>query len=516
MSFDQPRQEPLHVLVTGATGFIGSSLVLALRRRGHRVTAFVRDEKGARDKLGAEVSFLPTSVDHPELARRMADFDAVINLAGSPVAQRWTEARKQAMVDSRVGLTERLVAAMGAAAKAPKTLVSASAVGVYGDRGDEELDHASTPGTGFLAQLSLDWEAAAQAATDLGTRVAIVRIGLVLGREGGMLEKTLPAFRAGVGGRLGSGKQWMPWIHLDDIVGIFVRALEDESWRGAYEGSAPNPVRNIDFTRTLGAKLGRPTIFPVPTLALKALFGGAGKVIVASQRMCPVRTRSAGYRFDFEQLDAALDDIVAAHGVSIDAAGNLPSHPYLDERGATHKLEQHTLIDAPLDEVFPFFERAENLGPLTPPSLAFDTQTPGPLKTQAGAEIEHKIKLGPVPMTWLTKILSYEQDRGFVDAQLKGPYSTWYHEHWFEADGEQTRMVDRVHYKVPFGPIGRVANWLFVAPQLRRIFAFRAGAIRLRFGLGGASSTPGSKRGDTWAENVPPSGASDDAASAAE
>jgi NAD dependent epimerase/dehydratase family enzyme len=160
MSNDHQNPQPQHVLVTGATGFIGSSLVLALRRRGHRVTALVRDEKRARDTLGAEVKFISTGVSDQALAQAMSQFDAVINLAGAPVAQRWTESRRKAIVDSRVGLTQRLVAAMGAATRTPPTLVSASAVGVYGDRGDEELNAQSSPGPGWLAQLSLDWEGA--------------------------------------------------------------------------------------------------------------------------------------------------------------------------------------------------------------------------------------------------------------------------------------------------------------------------------------------------------------------
>ncbi len=488
----------MKVFVTGATGFVGSALCLALRRRGHEVVALTRRPKDARDSLGAEIEICDSALSDEALTRVIGECDAVINLAGAPVAQRWTESTKATIWRSRVDLTQRVVDAMRRCAKPPKTLLSTSAVGIYGDRGDALLDHQSELGEDWLAELTKAWEAEAANAAEFGTRVVSLRIGLVLGREGGVLAKMLPAFRAGVGGRLGSGAQWMPWIHLDDLVRLFMRALEDGSWEGVVEAVGPAPVTNREFTRVLGEALGRPTLFPVPTVALRLLFGGAGRVIVASQRCMPTRTLELGFEFRFARVEDALADLLDDGGVRIEAAASPPSHPYLDARGATHCLEQATVIDAPLDEVFAFFERAENLGPLTPPSLAFDTKTPGPLRTEKGAQIEHRIKLGPVPMSWLTEIVDHESDSHFIDVQLRGPYRAWFHEHRFEARGSQTHMLDRVHYKVPFGPIGRVANRLFVQGQLRRIFGFRAAAIRRRFGE--AAGQPASPSAQSAAE----------------
>jgi ligand-binding SRPBCC domain-containing protein len=204
--------------------------------------------------------------------------------------------------------------------------------------------------------------------------------------------------------------------------------------------------------------------------------------MLASQRVLPIRTQALGYRFIYSTLDAALGELTDTQGVDIGEAAELPSHDYLRRRGARHRLVQETMLDAPLHEVFPFFERPENLGPLTPPQLSFDIQGKLPEHMKAGAVIRYRIRLGPVPMGWETHILEHEHERGFIDAQTKGPYRSWYHEHRFEAVGDRTRMWDEVHYSAPLGPLGRIANWLFVAPQLRRIFAFRSRAIRARFG----------------------------------
>jgi ligand-binding SRPBCC domain-containing protein len=337
-------------------------------------------------------------------------------------------------------------------------------VGVYGDRGDERLDADSIVDGGWLAQLCVDWEAAAREAEALGARVALLRIGIVLTNHGGALARMLPAFELGVGGRLGSGKQWMSWIHLDDLVGLIQHALREDSVEGVLEACAPEPVTNRKFTRALATRLGRPAFVTVPRLALRLVFGGAARVILASQRVEARRTLASGYSFRHASLDSALAELADPQGVRIEEPEVLPDHP----------------------EVFPFFERPENLGPLTPPQLSFDIQGKLPEHMRAGAVIRYRIRLGPVPMGWETRILRHDHRKGFVDAQTRGPYRSWYHEHHFEAVGNRTRMIDEVHYSAPFGPIGRIANWLFVAPQLRRIFAFRSRAIRTRFGSAAA------------------------------
>ena len=494
----------MKVFVTGATGFVGGAVCLALQREGHSVVAFVRNVERARGQLGADVELLATECDDDELARALSTCGGVINLAGAPVAQRWTDAAKRAIVDSRVGLTRRIVDAMRSArasgnssASGPVVLVSASAVGIWGDAGDRELDADSAPADGFLAQLCVDWEAAATEARNFGVRVACVRIGLVMGAEGGALASMLPAFEHGVGGRLGTGRQYMPWIHLDDLVRLFLEALAKPDYDGVYEGVGPAPVTNAEFTRTLAKVLGKPAFLPVPRAALWLLFGGAGRVITAGQRVFPRRTQAAGFRFEHPELEAALRDVLDASSVRIArGAGGAPKSDYIERRRPRYRLEQELLIDAPLEQVFAFFQQPENLGPLTPPNLDFVIETPGPVEMKQGARIEYRIALGPIPMRWVTHIDLYEPGHAFVDVQEAGPYKAWYHRHEFEAVGDKTRMRDTVYYGVPLEPLGRIGHALFVGPQLRKIFGFRAKAVARRFGPRSSAAAVNAARDD--------------------
>jgi uncharacterized protein (TIGR01777 family) len=235
--------------------------------------------------------------------------DAIIHLAGEPVGQRWTAEVKHRIRESRIAGTHRLVEALAALSRRPATLVCANAVGYYGSRGDELLDESSPPGTGFLPEVCLGWEREARAAETLGIRVVVIRIGVVLDPRGGALARMLPPFRLGMGGPLGSGRQWMPWIHLGDLAELFLFAAE-QPVRGALNGVAPFPVTNREFTKSLGRALRRPAVFPVPVFALKMLFGEMAEVLLASQRVLPRCAEAVGFRFRFPQLNAALADLI--------------------------------------------------------------------------------------------------------------------------------------------------------------------------------------------------------------
>jgi uncharacterized protein (TIGR01777 family) len=284
----------VNITITGATGFIGRYLVQSLSRDGHSVRALSR---AAWDIFAGEPP-----------AESLAGADAVIHLAGVPVAQRWTRRAKKQIQDSRVVGTHHLVTALSTLKQRPEVLVCASAIGIYGDRGDEVLTETSPIGQGFLPEVCHQWENQADLAESLGIRVVKLRIGIALGRKGGALEKMLPPFRAFLGGRLGTGSQWMSWVHVADIIGIIRHAI-DQSVHGAINATAPNPARNIEFTHQLGAALHRPAIFPVPAVALKVLFGEMSQVLLASQRVLPTVAESAGYRFEFPELGAALRDL---------------------------------------------------------------------------------------------------------------------------------------------------------------------------------------------------------------
>jgi uncharacterized protein (TIGR01777 family) len=294
----------MKVALTGATGFIGCRLVAALRRRGYEVKVFSRDASRAR-RLGIEdiVEWEPLSGPAPELS----GLDAVVSLAGARVDQRWTDAAKRRIFDSRVLGTRNLVAGLAQAEPRPSVLVSASAAGYYGDRGSQVLEEEAGPGSDFLARLCVEWEGAAEEASELGMRVVKVRTGVALDRSGGALSRLLLPFRLGLGGPVGSGRQFMPWIALDDLVGIYIAALEGSHWSGAVNGCAPNAATNKEFARALGRALHRPAVVPVPPLALHLIFGEMGSVLTVSQRMVPARPVACGYEFRHPELAGALE-----------------------------------------------------------------------------------------------------------------------------------------------------------------------------------------------------------------
>ena len=300
----------MNVTITGATGLIGKKLVKALKERGDEVTVLSRNAAKASEALGVEaVAWDPLAGPAP--AGALSGRDAVIHLAGEPVAQRWNAKTKQAILESREAGTRNLVAGIAASEPKPAALISSSAVGYYGKHGDERVPESSPAGSDFLADVCVKWEAEADKAADLGLRVVKVRTGVVLDAGGGALAKMLPPLKAGVSGPVAGGKQYMPWIHSGDIVGIYLKALDDASWSGAYNGSAPEPVTNKEFTKALGKVLHRPTFFPVPGLAIKALFGGMAEIVTEGQRAVPEHTLASGYAFKHADLTPALEDALA-------------------------------------------------------------------------------------------------------------------------------------------------------------------------------------------------------------
>ncbi len=297
----------MKITISGASGFIGRRLLKVLGSEGHTLQVLSR-HAGTNMPGNVKVwAWDPAKGEPPADALR--DTDAVIHLAGEPVAQRWTEEAKQRIRESRVAGTRNLVQALGRLGKPPAALICASAIGYYGSRGDEILTEQSAAGSGYLPEVCVAWESEAAKAESLGMRVVRVRTGLVLDGRGGALQKMLPPFRMGVGGKLGDGKQWMAWIHLEDLVGIFRLGLESRV-SGPLNGVAPHPAINADFTKALAAAVHRPAIFPVPSVALRLLFGEMSGVLLASQRVIPKAAEEAGYKFQFPELRAALGDLL--------------------------------------------------------------------------------------------------------------------------------------------------------------------------------------------------------------
>ncbi len=323
----------MRVTVTGATGLIGTTLVAQLLAEGAEVTVLSRDPARAVARLGAQAGARLGSqaeaqpgvqavgwdlLNERAPAQALEGRDAVVHLAGEPVAQRWTASAKRAIRESRVIGTRHLVEGLGeCGAGRPKVVVSASAVGYYGEHGEEPLDEEAPPGRDYLAEVCVAWEAQARAAQQLGVRTVQVRTGVVLDRRGGALAKMLPPFRLGVGGPVAGGRQYVSWVHVEDLVGIVRTALADERWSGPINGTAPEPLTNRELSRALGRALHRPALLPVPGVALRALYGEMAQIVTTGARVLPVKPLVLGYEFRYAHLDEALS---AALGQS--AGGN--------------------------------------------------------------------------------------------------------------------------------------------------------------------------------------------------
>ncbi|MHB1468650.1 MAG: TIGR01777 family oxidoreductase [Solirubrobacteraceae bacterium] len=295
----------MKILVTGATGLIGRALVAELRARGHELTVLSRDPQRAQAELA--VPALAWNATHePAPVSALEGVEAIAHLAGAPIAQRWSDQSKREIRESRVAGTRNLIAGIESASKRPAALVSSSAIGIYGARHEEPLDEDAPVGHGFLAEVCAAWEAEANRASSLGARVATIRTGVVLDAAGGALDKMLPPFRLGVGGPVAGGEQYVSWVHKDDVVGIFASALEQQSWSGPINATAPAPVTNRELSHELGRALHRPAALPIPGFALKLLYGEMSEVVTTGQRVLPAKALVLGYEFRHAQLGEAL------------------------------------------------------------------------------------------------------------------------------------------------------------------------------------------------------------------
>jgi uncharacterized protein (TIGR01777 family) len=301
----------MHVSLTGATGLIGSRLAAALLVRGDAVTVLSRNPERARAALGDVEAHAWNPVAGPAPVEALNGRDAVVHLAGETLSQRWTAESRRAIQDSRVLGTRNLVAGLRDADPRPRTLVCASGVGYYGPCGDERVTEDSAPGSDFGARLCVAWEREAAAARELGIRVVSMRTAVVLDSDGGAMAKMLPFFRLGIGGPVAGGRQYLPWIHVDDIVDMYLAAIDDGEWDGPFNASAPEPPTNRDFSRALGRALHRPAVLPVPGFALQLLYGDMAQIVTTGQRAVPARALERGYSFRHTDLEAALRDAVA-------------------------------------------------------------------------------------------------------------------------------------------------------------------------------------------------------------
>jgi uncharacterized protein (TIGR01777 family) len=306
----------MKIFLTGGTGLVGSHLISRLRQRQDQVVVLTRRVPAARERFGSDCTIIEGDpMQEAPWMDAVADCDAVVNLAGENIfARRWNDEFISLLRESRFKSTANVIKALSrnphSASGTAKVLVNASAIGYYGPRGDEELGEDAPPGNDTLARLCAEWEKTAMAATGHGIRVAMVRIGVVLDKAGGALAQMLTPFKMGVGGPVGSGKQWLSWVHNDDLAGIFMLALDNPAATGPINGTAPNPLTNRDFGKALGRALSRPSLLPTPGFALRMMLGQVAEVITTGQRVLPRRALELGYRFQFPVIESALADVL--------------------------------------------------------------------------------------------------------------------------------------------------------------------------------------------------------------
>ncbi len=446
----------MKVLVFGATGFIGQKLVHQLFIKGHEINIVTRNSQKASELLSYPFGFYQWSNTNelPPL-EAFEGVDAIINLAGESVIGRWTKEKKEKLKSSRIEFAQKIFERVQDLKQKPKHYISASAIGYYGDRKDEILEESSKRGKGFMPELCEAWEQAAHQFEKIGLKTSCLRIGIVLGIEHGALKQMLTPFSLGLGGPLGKGKQWMSWIHIDDLVNQFIFILE-KRLEGIFNGTAPNPVRNKQFSKTLGKTLSRPALLPAPGFAIKLLFGEMSEIVLSSQRIVPDQFLKAGFSFRYTSLSEALYNLL---------------RPYKNE--FTYSLTTYQWFPMSKEELFRFFSDAYNLEAITPPWLNFEILKVSTDEIGDGTLLDYKIKLHGLPIKWKTKIIDWSPPQKFVDNQLNGPYKLWHHTHYFEEIQGGVLMTDRVLYQIPFSIIGNFANVFMVEKDVQKIFHFR-------------------------------------------
>jgi len=480
----------MRVFITGATGLVGRALTLRLRRDGHTVVAWSRSEDRVVQRLGGEAK---AASGGPEEMREAIDgCDAVVTLAGEPILPgRWSARRKAAIRWSRVDLNQAVVKAALSAKRPPAVIVAGSAVGFYGHTGEREVSEEDRAGDGYLAELNQDWEAVFKPAEAAGVRVVWGRIGIVLAADGGALESLVKIAQTGTLGPIGSGKQGVPWIHIDDLVDAFVLTLTNPNASGPFNFVGPTSSTQREFASAIGATLHRPAFLPVPSVVMRLMLGEAACVLLDGQFVRPERLRGLGFVHRFATLSEALTNILSSQGPTVEPLRVLPQtnegSAYLRRAEPTHVLKSARVVPCSPEDVWTFFSDARNLANLSPLNAGM-TMGEAPDVVRQGSRFCHHLSLGPAKLAWDGEIIACEPGVRFVDIQHRGPFRTWWHEHGLEPvtldDGRTgTRLTDRVLFRSPLGLIGRVVTWAYVGPQLLALFAFRDRALGRRFGL---------------------------------
>ena len=444
----------MKILITGATGFVGKILVRKLISIGHKVSVLTRDIESSRKRLPLLCEFFKWEPElYPPSSQAFEQVDAVIHLAGENIADsRWTRKKKNSIKNSRVLSTRNLVSTLASIKNPPKIFISSSAVGFYGKNKPVELYEDLDSGKDFLSNVCNEWEKEAFVAKNHNIRTVALRIGIVLGYEGGAMKKMLPPFWAGLGGNLGNGNQWMSWIHVKDLVGMIIHCIENNSIQGVYNATSPEPVTNKDFTKCLAKVLKRPALIPIPKIALKIILGEMSDLLLGSLKVSSLKIIECGFKFKFPDLKSALNDIC--------------------KNSSNEFIVEHWL-PLPLDKVFSFFKEPKNLEQITPAYLNFKVVKQSTNVISEGTKINYRLSLHGFPMWWQSKIVDWNPNHKFSDTQTHGPYNHWYHTHEFEEKDGGTLIKDHVKYKLPFGIPGDCLAGSWVQKDLENIFDYR-------------------------------------------
>ena len=479
----------MRIFITGATGFIGKATVIYLQGKGHSITTLVRDKNRAINILGKDVSILGVDTKIKDLVNELESCDAVINLSGIPLAGvRWTKKKKHEFYDSRVNLTNIISDAINQCQSPPKVLISASAVGYYGDKNCTQLDETSPMGQGFLPELCEEWEKAAIRSEDSGTRVCLLRLGIVLGREGGIISKITPAFTTGIGAYIGNGNEMVSWIHQVDVLKIIDLCLKNPSINGPINCTTSTPVTSKEFAKAIQKSTNSKILIRIPKVFLKILLKEGADVLTNSHNVVPDKLTAIGYKFKYPYLPEALNtefqnsDVIIQENKyqhSPDSGNGNLSH--LKNLGQ-YKLSTITSLNSDSETVFDFFSSPVNLGIATPTWMELQLLSmPGQMKP--GEQITYKIRLWLIYIKWVTEILIWEPHKLFADYQKYGPFKLWLHEHKITSiQSNVAVMEDTVIYSIRGGVLGKIIHKLLIKNTLTRIFIYRKKVIEMRFG----------------------------------
>lgn len=446
----------MKILIAGGTGLVGQELGKALVAKGHELYILTR----SKEKASLNCPFPHTALNYDELQSHpvIEKLDSIVNLAGTNLTdQRWNKNFKQLLYNSRINTTKQLTELAKSKCKCLSSFVSTSAVGIYGDTGLSEVTEDHEKSYGFLGKLCQDWEEPVIELKDI--RSVILRVGIVFSEKGGALAEMVPPIQAGVGGHLASGNQYMSWIDIDDLVNMFVFAIE-QNISGTFNAVAPNPETNRSITKKIADHLSRKTLLPVPYFALRLIMGEMATHLVEIQNISSQKIQSKGFQFIYKNVQDSIIKRV----------------PKLNAR-MERRLIFEQWIPEPKEEVFPFFSEAKNLEKITPENLNFKILSTSTEKIEKNTKIHYKLKIQGIPVGWTTLITDWNPPHHFADNQEKGPYKKWYHQHFFTDLAGGTLMTDQVDLVLPLGPVGYGAASWKVLSDVQKIFKYRREVI---------------------------------------